>query len=406
MFEAIIDFIRKIKHFSEAILALLLYQYPARKLKVIGVTGTDGKTTTVHLIYHFLNTANKKVAFISTVEARIGKKKIDTGFHVTTPNPWMVQRILKRLVKEGIEYVVIEATSHGLTQDRLLGCNFSIGVLTNITHEHLDYHQTFENYLTAKAKLFRNVEVAILNRDDKHFNYLKQTAKKAKIVSYGIDKSADFTPRKFKFKTSLSGEYNQYNCLAAIAATSSLGIKNEVIKKALLSFKPVKGRLEEINEGQKFRVIIDFAHTPNSLKQVLKTFRRQLPSRQSKLIIVFGSAGLRDVEKRPLMGKVAARLTDLVVLTAEDPRTEDVDEIIDQIAEGCQKGGGIEEKTFFRIPDRQEAINFAIQKLAKNNDIVAICGKGHEKSMCFGRTEIPWSDQRAAKKALIAKLKL
>ena len=396
--------LKNLKHFLEAILALIIYRYPGRQLKVIGVTGTDGKTTTVHLIYHLLNTADKKVAFISTVGAKIGKKEIDTGFHVTTPNPWHVQKILRQLVNQKIEYVVLESTSHGLDQHRLLGCNFSIGVLTNITHEHLDYHRTFKRYLKAKAKLFKNVKIAILNRDDKHFNYLKRVAKKAQVISYGIKKKADFTPQNFKFKTSLVGEYNQYNCLAAIAITSSLGIEKKVIKKAIQSFKPVKGRMEEIKEGQKFRVIVDFAHTPNSLKQTLKTLRSQIPSK-SRLITVFGCAGERDREKRPMMGKIATELADLTVLTTEDPRTEDVDEIINQIAKGCQKGGGVEDKTFFRVPDRQEAINFAIQKLAKKNDIVVICGKGHEKSICFGKKELPWSDQKAAKKALGVRLR-
>jgi len=396
--------LKNLKHFLEAILALIIYRYPGRQLKVIGVTGTDGKTTTVHLIYHLLNTADKKVAFISTVGAKIGKKEIDTGFHVTTPNPWHVQKILRQLVNQKIEYVVLESTSHGLDQHRLLGCNFSIGVLTNITHEHLDYHRTFKRYLKAKAKLFKNVKIAILNRDDKHFNYLKRVAKKAQVISYGIKKKADFTPQNFKFKTSLVGEYNQYNCLAAIATASSLGIEEKVIRKAIQSFKPVKGRMEEIKEGQKFRVIVDFAHTPNSLKQTLKTLRSQIPSK-SRLITVFGCAGERDREKRPMMGKIATELADLTVLTAEDPRTEDVDEIINQIAKGCQKGGGVEDKTFFRVPDRQEAINFAIQKLAKKNDIVVICGKGHEKSICFGKKELPWRDQKAAKKALGVRLR-
>lgn len=388
------------KHLLESIWAVIKHRYPARHLKVIGVTGTDGKTTTVHLIYSILKEAGFSVAMVSTVAAFVDDEEIDTGFHVTTPDAKFLQPLLRKFVDGKIEYLVLEATSHGLDQHRVLGCNFLIGVLTNVTHEHLDYHQTFERYLAAKAKLFRKVKMAILNRDDKHFNYFKRVARRAKIVTYGIDKKADFTPEKFKFRTELPGKYNLYNCLAAIATASSLGIDNEIIKRALLSFEPVKGRMEEIKEGQNFKVIIDFAHTPNGLEKALTTLKSQ--KGRGKLIVVFGCAGERDVKKRPMMGEIAAKLADFVVLTAEDPRTEDVNQIIEQIIRGCQKAGGVEDETFFRIPDRQEAINFAIQELAKENDIVVICGKGHEKSMCFGKTEIPWSDQEAAKKAIIA----
>jgi len=386
------------RHLLESIWTVLKNKYPARHLKVIGITGTDGKTTASHLIYSILQEAKLPVAMISTVAAFVGDKELDTGFHVTTPDAKFLQPFLKGLVNEGIEYLALETSSHGLDQHRVLGCNFLIGVLTNITHEHLDYHKTFEKYLAAKGKLFRKVKIAVLNRDDKHFNYLKQVARRAKIVTYGIDKKADFTPEKFKFRTKLPGKYNLYNCLAAIATTSILGIDDKTIRKAILLFKPIKGRMEEIKEGQKFRVIIDFAHTPNGLEKALTTLKDQ--KGKSKLIVVFGCAGERDVRKRPMMGEIATKLADLIILTAEDPRTEDVDQIIEQIAEGCQKAGGIEDESFFRVSDRQEAIGFAIQKLAKKNNIVAICGKGHERTMCFGKTEIPWSDQKVAKKAI------
>lgn len=386
------------KHLVESIWAVFKNKYPARYLKVIGVTGTDGKTTTCHLIYSILKQAQYPVALVSSVAAFIGEKEIDTGFHVTTPDAKFLQPLLARFINEGVKYLVLETTSHGLDQHRVLGCNFFIGVLTNVTHEHLDYHRTFKNYLATKAKLFRKVKIAVLNHDDKHFNYLKRVSKRAKIVTYGIDKRADFTLDKFKFKTKLPGKYNLYNCLAAIATASSLGIEEKVIREAILSFEPVQGRMEEIKEGQKFRVIIDFAHTPNGLEKVLTTLKDQ--KGKSKLIVVFGCAGLRDVQKRPMMGEIATTLADLMILTAEDPRTEDVNEIIEQIARGCRKAGGVEDKTFFRVPDRQEAIDFAIQKLTKKDDIVVICGKGHEKSMCFGKTEVPWSDQKAVRKAL------
>lgn len=347
------------KHLLESIWAVFKNKYPARHLKVIGVTGTDGKTTTAHLIYSILKKAGFSVAMVSTVAAFIDDEEIDTGFHVTTPDAKFLQPLLKKFVDKGVAYLILETTSHGLDQHRVFGCNFFLGVLTNITHEHLDYHRTFNNYLKTKAKLFRRVKIAILNRDDKHFNYLKRVAKKAKIVTYGIKREADFTPEKFKFKTKLPGKYNLYNCLAAIAVTSTLGIDEKTIREAILSFKPVKGRMEEIKKGQKFRVIIDFAHTPNGLKKVLTELKAQRG--RGRLIVVFGCAGERDSQKRPMMGKIATKLADFVILTAEDPRREDLNKIIEQIAKGCKKAGGIEAKTFFRIPDRQEAINFAIQ---------------------------------------------
>jgi UDP-N-acetylmuramoyl-L-alanyl-D-glutamate--2,6-diaminopimelate ligase len=394
------SFVNLLFHLPLAVFSTLYFRLPAKDLKVIGVTGTDGKTTTASLIHHCLIKGGKKAALITTVSAKIGAEEINTGFHVTSPHPWKLQSLLRKIVDKGYEFVVLEVTSHGLAQYRLLGVNFFLGVITNVTHEHLDYHQTYENYLAAKAKLFKDVKIAILNRDDKSYGYLnlKLKTENSKLITYGIKNKADFTPKTFHFKTELPGEYNQYNCLAAIATTSSLKIPEEIIRKALISFPGIEGRLEAIKEGQNFKVYVDFAHTPNALEQVLKTLKVQLPVGK-KLVVVFGSAGLRDKKKRDRMGKIASKKAAMVILTAEDPRTEDVHQIINQIANGCQKSGGVEGKTFYKIPDRAEAIRFAIEK-AEKDDIVAICGKGHEKTMCFGKTEYPWSDQREVRRAL------
>lgn len=401
--------IRKIKNFFHllvAIFSVVFFRFPSKNLKVIGVTGTDGKTTTATLIHHILVGAGQKAALISTVTAKIGAQEIPTGLHVTSPHPWKLQQLLRRIVDRNYQYVVLEVTSHGLDQHRVFGVKFLMGVVTNVTHEHLDYHKTYENYLKTKAKLFKGVEYAILNRDDVSYQYLSSIVNRQSsiTITYAIKKRADFTPQTFKFKTSLLGEYNQYNCLAAIATTASLGLSREKIRKAVASFKGVKGRMEEIDEGQDFKVIIDFAHTPNALKNVLKALARRSSRRGDRLIVVFGCAGLRDKAKRPMMGEIAAQYADFIVLTAEDPRVEDVNEIIEQIAKGCLKKGAKEKGSkppcFFRIPDRRRAIKFAIQKLAKKGDIVVICGKGHEQSMCFGKTEYSWSDQEEARKAL------
>lgn len=386
-----------LKHLPLALLALLYYRFPSRKLRVIGVTGTDGKTTTASLIYHLLNKAGHSAALISTVGAKVGKKEIDTGLHVTAPNPWFLQKIIRQIVEQGIDYLVLEVTSHGLDQFRLLGIDFEVGVLTNITHEHLDYHSSFDDYRRAKLKLFLRAKTAVLNRDDASFGFVKANLSRQKILSYGIDSSADITPRKLVFKTPLLGKHNLYNCLASLATISALGLSLDKAKKEIASFTGVEGRLEKVDEGQNFAVFVDFAHTPNALEQTLKTLKKQL-GKGHRLIAVFGSAGERDKGKRPLMGKAASQYADLIVLTADDPRYEKVSDICAQI----QKGFLQRDYRVKVIEDRQKAIKYALSQAARG-DIVALCGKGHEKSLAMAGKEIPWSDKKTAQK-LIKKL--
>lgn len=403
------QFLKNIYHLLAATLAALFYGFPARKLKVIGVTGTDGKTTTVHLIYHLLKSAGYKVSMISTIKAVVGEKEYVTGFHVTTPSPLEIQKHLYQAYKSGSEYIVLEVSSHALDQYRVAFCNFLIGILTNVSHEHLDYHKTYQNYLKTKFKLLKLSRTAIVNRDDESYNYLEKLMKgtKKKIISYGIENKADFTPAKFPFKASISGEFNDYNILAAIAAVKYLGIEDKVINKALLTFPPPEGRMDIVNKDP-FSVMIDFAHTPNALEKLLYTTRHLTPG---KIILIFGCAGERDQSKRSLMGEIAAKSADYIIITAEDPRKEDLAKIIDQIAQGCLKGSAVELDAsalyglhslpaFFRIPNRQEAIDFAIRKIAQAKDLVIVAGKGHEKTICIGNKEYPWSDYEAVKRAL------
>ncbi|MDD3532135.1 MAG: UDP-N-acetylmuramoyl-L-alanyl-D-glutamate--2,6-diaminopimelate ligase [Candidatus Shapirobacteria bacterium] len=386
-------------HFPEALFWTLYYRFPARKLTVIGVTGTDGKTTTSNLIWHILTSAGKKTGLVTSINAKIGSQEEDTGFHVTTPNSKKLQRFLSKMIRGGVKYAIIEATSHGLDQYRLWGANFSLGVITNITPEHLDYHKNMSNYAKAKAKLFATTKIAVLNQDDDWFSYLKSTLpKQNKIITYGIKSKADITPKSFPHRCPLPGLYNQYNCLAAIAAACALGIGDQKIKAALNSFSSPKGRLDPIDLGQNFSVFVDFAHTPNALKNVLTELRQRL-ARGKKLIAVFGCAGLRDQQKRPVMGQIASQLADLTIITSEDPRTENPDRIAKNIAAGCLP------KTKKKIiTNRAKAINFAICQ-AQKGDIVVLLGKGHEQSMCFGKTEYPWSDHEAAQEALKKLLK-
>lgn len=390
-----------------ALLAVLFYRYPARNLTVIGVTGTDGKTTTVNLIYHLLSSAGLKTAMISTVGAKIGKKQVRTGFHVTTPDSRRVQRLLRTIVNRGIKYLVLEATSHGLDQHRLLGCNFKIGVITNITSEHLDYHKTYANYLKAKAKLFQGTQYAVLNRDDKSYKYLYQRVTRPRpdevgnqstsqrVTTYGLS-NADLTPKTFPFQTRLLGEHNQYNCLAAIAVARILKISDKTIKKALVSFQPVKGRLEEIKEGQKFKVFVDFAHTTGAFEKVIPTVRKLT---KGEVIHVFGCTGDRDRTKRPIMGETAAKLSDKIILTHEDTYTEEPQKIIAEIEPGVKKGGKILGKTYWKALQRRDAIRQAI-KMAKKDDTVLLTGVGHQTSLNLGGREVSWSDQEEARKAI------
>ncbi len=371
---------KNLRHLLESVWEVIKAGYPARKLVVIGVTGTDGKTTTSHLVYEMLKSAGIKVALVSTVAAYIGGEEIDTGFHVTTPDAKLLQPLIKKIVKAGMTHLVLEVTSHGLDQHRVLGCNFQIGVVTNITHEHLDYHKTFEKYRATKAKLIIGTKYAVLNVDDPNFAYLKDRSG-GEVVTY--------SKTKIKINNSkLAGDYNLYNIAAAEAVAKIINIQASIIKKAVDNFPGVPGRLEEIKNNLGFRTIVDFAHTPNALEKVLTELRAQLP-KGKKLILVFGAAGLRDHSKRSMMGEIATRLADKVIITAEDPRTESLDAIYADIAA----------KNSLREDDRQKAISLAI-KLAKKGDIVVATGKGHEKSMCFGTTEYPWSDREAIEKAI------
>lgn len=381
-------------HLLQAQAACLWFGFPSQKLQVIGVTGTDGKTTTVNLIYHILKKAGKKVSIVSSINAVLGNKNYDTGFHVTTPNPYDLQKYIKMAARSGSEYMVLEATSHGLDQNRLWGVKFKAGVVTNVTHEHLDYHKTYQNYLKSKAKLFANVDLSILNLDDQSYQPLSRLAAGKKITYSIKNNTADYTPDKFPFQTSLAGEYNKYNILAALACCRELGVGKQVITDAIAGFSSLAGRMEKIDLGQDFCVVVDFAHTPNALEQALTTLRQ---TTKGRLIAVFGCAGLRDKQKRPLMGQVADKLADIIVLTAEDPRTEDVNQIIEEIT------SGIKNKLLLKISDRQKAIEVAIN-MAQAGDTIGIFGKGHERSMCYGTQEYSWSDQGTAQAALKKKL--
>jgi len=413
--------------------------FPARQLVIVGVTGTDGKTTTVSLIHSILLAAGLRAGMISTVNAVIGDETLDTGFHVTTPSALETQAYLARMLAAGLTHCVLEVTSHGLVQQRVTACEFDVAVVTNITHEHLDYHKSYENYRAAKGLLFAGLaasaakaggppKAAVLNADDSSApNLASLLAGQSKVrqVSYGLAPGADvwaessaYTPAGLSFtargpdfalpvRSRLVGAFNVSNCLAAVAATAAgLGLPPEAVGRGIAALPGVPGRMERIDLGQDFTAIVDFAHTPNALRRALETARQLLLpglSGAGRVIAIFGSAGLRDVDKRRLMAETSAELADLTILTAEDPRTESLEAILAMMADGARQRGGIEGKTFYRVPDRRDAIRLGV-RLARPGDILLSCGKGHEQSMAFGTVEYPWDDRVALRAALAERL--
>jgi UDP-N-acetylmuramoyl-L-alanyl-D-glutamate--2,6-diaminopimelate ligase len=409
------------------------YGFPSRQMTLVGVTGTDGKTTTVNLIHSILRAGGIAVGTISTVEAiipspdqRPGREaSIETGLHTTTPDPPEIQRSLSMMVQGGATHAVLEVTSHGLAQYRLAGCDFDVAAVTNITHEHLDFHGSLESYRQAKTLLFRDLagsfqkvgiaKVSVLNGDDDSFNYLRCLDADRQIV-YGVGSDTDVTacdvildPDRIRFtlcaasaqipvETPLVGQYNLHNALAAAAVGVALDVPLEAVAGGLAAFRGVPGRMERIEEGQPFLAIVDFAHTPNALCQALRTVRRMIDT-GGRVIVVFGSAGLRDREKRRMMGRIAGELADVVILTAEDPRTESLASILEESAEAAQSVGKREGIDLLKVMDRGEALWRAC-RLARPGDVVIACGKGHEQSMCFGDTEFPWDDREAMRLAI------
>ncbi|MFC1646878.1 Mur ligase family protein [Patescibacteria group bacterium] len=440
--------IKNFYHLFQAILANIYYGFPSRKLIVIGVTGTDGKTTTTSIIYQILKKSGKKAAMISSIGASIGEKTYDIGFHVTTPSPFGLQKYLRIAVQKECEYVVLETTSHGLDQFRVWGIRYEIGVLTNITREHLDYHKSYEEYARTKLKLIKRSKVGIVNMDDKSYELVKtlnskfeilnkiqnskfkvqkpfddaQGTKGKRLVTYSLNnKEADFNLKNFRFETNMMGDFNKYNCLAAIAVVRELHINKNIIRKALKDIKIPEGR-QEIVYDKDFRVIIDFAHTSNAFAKLLPEVKKNTKGR---LIHLFGSAGERDAVKRPDMGRQSSKHVDIIVLTAEDPRSEKINRINSQIKAGilnkfyrckldtkenikllnCYTANKNKKHLLFEIEGRKQAIEFAI-KIAKHGDTVVLTGKSHEKSMNLGNGEEEWDEYEVVKEAIVNKSKV
>jgi len=401
-----------------------LYRVDTSKMRYIGVTGTDGKTTTCTMIYHILKEMGYNPALISTVSAKIGDKELDTGFHTTTPSSQDIYKLIKLMEEEGCTHAILETTSQGLAMGRVAGLKFDVVAYTNITNEHLDYHKTWEGIFEAKSRLItehlKDGGVAVLNKDDIR-SYEKLSKLAEKFLSYSRLESADLQATNLKsaenrieFKLnehipvsiSIFGEYNVSNSLAALGVIKGLGLNLEEAVKKLTTFNAVTGRMQFLCR-EPYKFIVDFAHTPNALEQALSSVCK-LKENGSRLIVVFGCPGKRDTYKRAEMGKVAKKYADIVILTADDPRTESLKAINNQIEEGFNQAESLSgvpvELIRFDYDDkdvdvRRNAIRKAIE-LAKPKDIVIICGKAHEQSLCFGTTEYKWNDIEEAERLL------
>jgi len=406
-----------------ALLCAAWHGFPAREMTLIGVTGTDGKTTTVSLIFHILQAAGYRTGLISTVNAVFGDQVFDTGLHITTPDADEIQGYLAQMRTAGITHVVLEVTSHGLAQHRVDGCDFDAAVITNITHDHLDLHGTREAYRAAKGRLFEMSPLHVLNVDDEFsFSYLARLPARRRIfysrevqpngyyddwwlyapradgISGHIEAYAfrhARPPLPIPLKTSLVGDYNVANILAAAGAALALGIPMAAIQAGVAALRGIPGRMERIDEGQPYLAIVDFAHTPNALENALRTARSLTAGR---VIVVFGCAGERDTLKRFPMGKVAAELADIAIFTAEDPRREPLAAIFAEMDRGAEAAQP-RRAQIMHIPHRGEAIRQACM-LAEAGDVVIACGKGHEQSLCLGVTEHPWDDREAMRRAI------
>jgi UDP-N-acetylmuramoyl-L-alanyl-D-glutamate--2,6-diaminopimelate ligase len=406
-----------------ALLSAAWHDFPSRSMTMIGVTGTDGKTTTSNLIYQILKAAGVKAGMISTVNAVIGDAAMDTGLHVTTPDADELQGYLAQMRDAGMTHCVLEVTSHGLAHYRVDGTQFDVAVITNITHEHLDLHGSRENYRAAKARLFEMAKAHVLNVDDDFsFSHLvKLPAEQRIFYSREIQPNGNysdtwlFPPRvdhaagaidayAFKangerlhlpLKMQLIGDYNVSNVLAAAGAALAIGISVEAIQAGIAALEGIPGRMQRIDLGQPYLAVVDFAHTPNALENCLIALRRITPGR---LICAFGCAGERDREKRYLMGKAAAALADVAIFTAEDPRREDINDIFAEMQRGADDAQP-KLAEIIKIADRGAALQHACA-MAVAGDIVVACGKGHEQSLCYGKTEYAWDDREAMRVAI------
>ena len=423
-------------HVLRADLAAHQYGFPGKRMRVIGVTGTNGKTSTCFLIWKMLNAAGHKTGLMTTVAWGVDKleKQIE---HMTTVDAKTLNYRMKKIADAGAEFLVLEVTSHALAQHRTFGVPIEIAVMTNVTHEHLDYHKTFENYRDAKRRLFKMAKYGVVNEDDKSWAYFAKDVKEyityginsgilrakdvrlgAQGVEYSVDDGAsagnkyvadDKHARGNKYasddmlriKTMIPGRFTVYNSLAAVAVGLKLGLSKEQISQGILALDSVEGRMNRVDLGQNFEVIVDYAHTPDAF---LKVYESVVPGKKGRIISLFGGAGRRDESTRGERGEIAAKNSDIVIITEDDSRDENPAEIAEEFVKGTEQAGFLRGKNLLVELNRAKAIQMAID-LAKKDDIVLILGKGHEKTILRATGAVPFEDLKVTREALKKRLK-
>ena len=423
-------------HVLRADLAAHQYGFPGKRMRVIGVTGTNGKTSTCFLIWKMLNAAGHKTGLMTTVAWGVDKleKQIE---HMTTVDAKTLNFRMKKIADAGAEFLVLEVTSHALAQHRTFGVPIEIAVMTNVTHEHLDYHKTFENYRDAKRRLFKMAKYGVVNEDDKSWAYFAKDVKEyityginsgilrakdvklgAQGVEYSVDGEASVGDKHaaedkhvggdknasgdmLRIKTKIPGEFTVYNSLAAVAVGLKLGLNKEQISQGILALDSVEGRMNRVDLGQNFEVIVDYAHTPDAF---LKVYESVVPGKKGRIISLFGGAGRRDESTRGERGKIAAKYSDIVIITEDDSRDENPAEIAEEFVNGAEQAGFLRGKNLLVELNREKAIQMAVE-LAKKDDIVLILGKGHEKTILRATGAVPFEDLKVTEKALRKRLK-
>lgn len=404
-------------HLFEAVLANIRHGFPAKKIRVIGVTGTNGKTTTTFFIQKMLSEAGVSTGLLSTVAYGVDSDIHNQIEHSTTAKAGVLQKRIKSFVKQGAEWVVVESSSHGLYQNRTWGLPYEVAVLTNITHDHLDYHGTFENYQEAKRLLFKRankhgLRFGVVNANDPSAekfvntvdNYTTYGIGEGQLEAKNIVLTSDKTTYtavigddSYDITVHIPGEFNVSNSLAAVAVGRKLGLTKEQIETGIAALKSVEGRMNSIDEGQEFKVLVDFASTPDGFEKFFSSVR---PLVKGNLIAVFGSAGRRDKSKRAEQGRIAGRYADVVIATEEDDRDEDGVEILKEIASGATESGKTEQKDLFMIGRREEAIAYALTFAKTGDDMVVTLGKGHEKTIERADGEYSWNETEVVRDAL------
>ena len=392
-------------HWGQSVAATVRYCRPGRKLHIIGVTGTNGKTTTCFMIWKMLNEAGIKTGIMTTVAWGVKKLNPELG-HMTTVDAFTLNKRISEIKKEGAEYLVLEVTSHALAEYRTLGIPVEIAVFTNLTHDHLDYHRTFVKYRDAKGKLFKKAKFSILNADDAATRFYETLTKKYTTygINYGDNRAENvklgvsgvkYSLGDIKIETKIPGEFNVYNSLAAALVGEKVGLTNKQIEKGIKALEYVEGRMNVIDEGQNFTVIVDYAHAPDALEKVFDSVK----DHKGKIIAVHGGAGRRDPSTRPIRGMILGKYADFVIITEDDSRDEDPETIAEGFIKGAKKAGKTLGKDLIKELDREKAIELAINT-AKKGDIVLILGKGHEKTILRADGPHDFEDIKIAKKYL------